>query len=1649
MPIFMYTYQERLQRKIEQWKSNLIDLSKRNRLLNFKSSGSSVLLLDQVECDSLIISLLKGRSIKVSSLVNIERLINSIKKKPIKSDEEDFFEQEAQVEKVALNKLEKQLNDIRLKGNLSISEKGVNTLFLAVGLLKWKEIEFSKEFLTSPLLLVPVSLSRNSSKDPMFIQKHEDDIVINPVLEQKMLNDFGITFPDLDEDNIEKVGARAFLNELDEILTEKEGWEVQSSVYLSLFSFNKLVMYKDLEQYQSLLETHPFVQRLNGENNEHSTFDESGIPAVEEVDRNMSSTKSFQILDADSSQQEAIIAAKKGLSFIMQGPPGTGKSQTIANIISESLAQGKKVLFVSEKMAALEVVKKRLEDCGLGHYCLDLHSNKANKKYVLEQLIKNLSSELSVKSKMDYDSLDLTKKQLNQYTQALHAKVAPLNLTAHQVHGQIAKLDETRELFFPLEKIGQYSQEHLQQLLCLVEKVEEVKPVLLAHNTHPWKDAIIMEFTNELHSNVNSLFESFAHKLSEIKPQLEQLIAGSGVSWDTSLEVMERFFVVADLLTSYENAPLNWINKENENMLERATQLLAPVSEKVTQRNEKYNVIAQRYHSSVFDMDIDHVIQSFTTQHEKEIKLYAKSTADFMHTVFTHDDKLLQICRQAIEACQALLMFREYIQQELGLKMETVTEFSLNDIDLIYEKVKNVPRPAEKWFDSSIRDELLKEYQKSRKVTEELLQEKRELSILYDLDVFSQTDIKEVYRRFTEDYTSAFRFFNRQYRNDMKKLRLFRKDSKKITYHTAVQDLRLAHKMQTKVDYLLENKGSISAWLGPIYQGEETLWELLWENMHHIFHLCDAGKVSIKFMEFLLRARDFHIQTFGEKLEDAKRQYESLTEAVESLKTLFAFEQELDAREIQSKMTKLYDIIDFLYNQREGFLAYHLAPGKPTYQEILNDLLLIQEVHKLSRDVESMADTCKTCFGSLFDFYQTDWQSIEQAITWSQKICTIFDQRVPQMIMNMLEDSNKEKRLEFIRQIHEIKQKFIGTQTERAFFGKVFRSQDLLFEGKDLYQAHLDIVITRLRDWVATSHQLEEWTLFKQYKKQADDMKIGSFVDELVKHGYTEASYKDLFLKRFYRLWLDYSYEQLPILRQFRVHNHEIMISRFKELDVKQLLDNSHRINEILNDRKNTVVFDLVIRNQLSLLKREHQKKTKHLPIRRLFERIPDLISVLKPCIMVSPLSVSQFIDPNIHQFDLVIFDEASQIGSEDAIGAIIRGEQIIIAGDSKQLPPTRFFTAQTTDDEYEEDEDETIGEMYESILDECAVFMPERSLNWHYRSKHESLIAFSNRYIYDNKLFTFPSSINRVNDGVSLVYVPDGVYDRGGSRSNKIEAKRVAELILKHVESTPERSLGVIAFSEAQQNEIREQLSYLLLTHPHLEFFFQEDKTEAFFIKNLENVQGDERDTIILSVGYGKDEAGKLYYSFGPLSKEGGHRRLNVAATRAKYQLILISSLLDTDLDDSRVSKEGPKLLKKFIRYCKTGGEIDLSEGIIGEGDFDSPFEEDVYRSLTEKGFILRPQVGYSGYRIDLGVVHPKRPGEYVLGIECDGAMYHSSRTARDRDRIRQQVLESLGWHIYRIWSQDWFKRKKDIIQELSSVIEKNIERSVNTNLF
>lgn len=607
---------------------------------------------------------------------------------------------------------------------------------------------------------------------------------------------------------------------------------------------------------------------------------------------------------------------------------------------------------------------------------------------------------------------------------------------------------------------------------------------------------------------------------------------------------------------------------------------------------------------------------------------------------------------------------------------------------------------------------------------------------------------------------------------------------------------------------------------------------------------------------------------------------------------------------------------------------------------------------------------------------------------------------------------------------------------EDTFISKE-ESENRLYARFDANECDLrDIALEELDPKLSSCQEsidvLDNWCRFYMHLCEMNRIGLREFIDmAIVNKVLTDeitSSYKKVFLWQ----WADRIIVGSELLNRLTRQWHDDRVDKFKMDDLILFEINKAIIKSTLSQKRPDL--DLIASGSaVAVLQKEGEKKSKFKSIRRLLVEIGELIQTLKPCFLMSPLSVSTFLSPDI-EFDVVIFDEASQVFPQDAFGAIYRGKQLIVVGDKKQMPPSNFFNAIALVDD---DSEEAVVTDFESILNLAVSHFPERCLKWHYRSRHEQLIAFSNKHFYNDELITFPSArVKTEGFGVDFVKV-DGLFDHA-TRTNRVEAEKVADLVFEHIEKYPNRSLGVVAFSISQQNLIDRIILQRRRVDPSKERFFSFDREEPFFVKNLETVQGDERDTIIFSIAYGRDSAGKILANFGPINKEGGGRRLNVAVTRAKENVVVVASMSYADLDLSKSNSVGARLLRDYLDFAENGlPALKRSEDAPYEG-YHSEFCEEVADFLRENGYEVDCHVGCSALKVDIAVKSPTT-SDYLMAIECDGRVYESAKNTRDRDRLRQQVFERMGWKYYRIWSTDWFRNKENEKIRLLEVVKEN----------
>ena len=587
-------------------------------------------------------------------------------------------------------------------------------------------------------------------------------------------------------------------------------------------------------------------------------------------------------------------------------------------------------------------------------------------------------------------------------------------------------------------------------------------------------------------------------------------------------------------------------------------------------------------------------------------------------------------------------------------------------------------------------------------------------------------------------------------------------------------------------------------------------------------------------------------------------------------------------------------------------------------------------------------------------------------------------------------------------------------------------------------EVDLNEVQARSELWSKSMEHLPDWLAYSALTERIKDAGAGSLLAAIDSGILATEKLISAFEWQYNSELLRELVKRHPELGTFDGLVHGRKVDEFKEADRERL--EISKLRTLLTHYENMPKQGDGV-GMVGVIRSEMARKRGHMPLRKLLSQTSQAIQGLKPIFMMSPLSVAQYLVPGAVEFDLLVIDEASQVEPVDALGAVARCKQVVVVGDSKQLPPSTFFSKMTSDsdedaEEFEGGETGASAKDIESVLSLCtARGIPSKMLQWHYRSRHHSLIAASNHEFYNDGLFIVPSP-HAVSDGLGLKfrYVDGGIFDSGKTAVNRLEAITVAKAAIEHAKKCPDLTLGIAAFSIRQKEAILAELELLRQRSPGTEKFFYSHPNEPFFVKNLENVQGDERDVILISVGYGRNESGYFAMKFGPLGNDGGERRLNVLISRAKIRCEVYSSVRSEDIDLNRAKGRGVASLKSFLRYAETG-QIGVARA-SGEAE-DSPFEEAVRSEIERNGYTVDCQVGEAGFFIDLAVRNPDTPGSYVLGIECDGAAYHSSRSARDRDRLRQAVLEDHGWVLHRIWSTDWFQRPEREVRALLQAIE------------
>lgn len=773
-----------------------------------------------------------------------------------------------------------------------------------------------------------------------------------------------------------------------------------------------------------------------------------------------------------------------------------------------------------------------------------------------------------------------------------------------------------------------------------------------------------------------------------------------------------------------------------------------------------------------------------------------------------------------------------------------------------------------------------------------------------------------------------------------------------------------------------------------------------------------------------------------------------LAELQEKLKNyrieLFA---ELDCEGIEKRLVhnnQCFFIFRLLKNNKllqELATLKKIGSNKLRIKELIDILPEIAKYNKTNLRIKENSEKVTQLIGNLWNNGKPNWEALKAVFENTQEFISLVNE--------VSENSQEAKNCCYAslqKLLPDAESQFAENSTKRKEINNYLNMWNKLqseLQNFSKYAPDIDNISNlltlskTLQNIISELKNLRNVNFYQKKYAMANELGIANMVADLEQQKFDAADFPKLFDIAYHRTMLNQILITNPILSNFVGNDQNERIKRFCELDHQHLeLSRQLVISKLSAALPRRRTGACPEGTELGILKHECEKRARQKPVRQLLELIPTLIQSLKPCFLMSPLSVAQYLPAETAQFDLIIFDEASQIPVWDAIGVIARGKQLIVVGDPKQMPPTNFFQKGESEDAAVFQEDST--DDLESILDECiAAGVHPSYLNWHYRSRHESLIAFSNYHYYDNRLYTFPAAQNSDTLGIYFNFVSNGIYDRKNTRTNQNEAQALVDYIFYRLrnEKLFSKSIGVVTFSQAQKDLIEDLIEKKRAVSPDFEEFFSDQKEESFFVKNLENVQGDERDIILFSICYATDSEGKFSMNFGPLNRQGGERRLNVAITRAKEQIVVFSSIKAEQIDLTRTHATGAMHLKYFLDYAKNGINIS-SQNIENSNEYCS-ITNQVANFLNSKNYHVQHNFGKSGCKIDLAVINPEAPDEFIMAIECDGETYAKQKTSRDREHLRSSVLQSLGWHTFRIWSVDWMFDREQTQAKLLAALE------------
>lgn len=1662
---------------LERLKRKLLDLSRRNNLLNFKASRSSIRIVDELP-DVIFEHLVdKGKSMVLKPLpdpgpegeedrdkkdqqffqfMTLKHGMGSdevfTRAQPSGPDENIDISYELPTDsgagpekKHTDNKLqtdlvsqmlERRCKKLSANCRRSIEESGINIFFLAIGFLEWYEDDNSDVKNKAPLILVPISiektvLDKESNCYKYVISYNEEDIETNLSLVEKLSINFNILLRSAEDLTPEK-----YFEEVSSTVSHKKRWRVAREALLGFFSFAKIRIYKDLcvsDGDSGFIASHPLVKQIiAGREREEKEFYVTGRPEDIDIDKyEKENAPLLLVRDADSSQYSAIVdVVHNGKNLCIEGPPGTGKSQTITNIIANALYSNKSVLFVSEKKAALEVVRNRLNQHGLGEFCLELHSQKTQKT----KLYQDLGHRLAIGDVADPTTLDLEikkfeeeKEKLIKYYAILHEKPAATDDTICDIFWKTDRWRSRLSLeppHFSLSEPLKVTNGRITEAIRIVEDFVKLREELPADIYDLWRgfkpNVLVPGDDEDLHAWISELIENF----DSFDAFYKEFIKNNTFLEASSLANADRLSAINEKLVvpPPDTLPLDILLKllDEKNLVD-VSDMADKVQEYNDLKKEAEQILGEDLPSVDCLKDFDFLMEKLKTnglgefsaqELQENYKIVVQPVSEVLYELehlITEIEGFSSVHFQKIGDNDFLKGIVKALEDApADLSIHAHPEHSLKFAHQCFEKAKNK---------SSKISSRLQDIAKNLKIEKEEGSQKLE-NIANSLD---------------KENSWLKRIFSSEYRQAKKKVLLLLQDP-----HTFKKQEALSEQLRNLALLRIEEKAfaeeaDAKKVLGPLFKGAKTDWKRLsiivdWSQRLSAV-LLSEGKAKLfltSFSENFERAQKVTIRATGLFID--------FKEGLKDLGIHFTD---------NSLLTNLNDKFlakKALFEEALQFFTKRRHASSHSFNELSDGIRAGLTAHDLYTIITSRDSQYTGILGQLYKGVDTELSLIQAATNWLK--IQSEDAFLRKAHIEWILKGQPIERAELLRELA-LRASHFHVET-RKFKKRMLQKGDLDFivwAGQQDGRTELNEVVKALQAKLDSLKHIIAWSDYNFTKQRFSEQNVDQLAG-LIEVGAVKLDEAVAYAQ--YIIYQNMAREiirQYPALATFQRVTYENIRARIGGIceEIKKLSE--RRICHILanmsipygngSGRKKDYTDLCLIMNEVS-------KKKRHVPIRQLINRAGDALMAMKPCFMMSPLSVAQYLGPRL-SFDLVVMDEASQLRLEDAIGAVARGRQLIVVGDPKQLPPTSFFMAEDIYSEIEE-EDMTAAEDTESILDICQVNFDTRRLKWHYRSAHESLIAFSNKEFYDNELIVFPSPYRNDNFlGVNYHYIDGAKYAKG---KNRLEAQKVAMAVVDHFEKTPDLSLGVATFNTEQRDLITDELERIQKNNRWLESAIKstEGTEEPFFIKNLETVQGDERSVIMISTTYGPDvNTGIVNQRFGPINRDTGWRRLNVIATRAKERVVLFTSMKGTDIRVHPGSSRGVVALRKYLDFVEKGILADFG-AVTGKGP-DSDFEIAVMTLLDQHGYKTAPQVGVAGFFIDIGVYNPYREGEFICGVECDGATYHSAKSIKDRDILRQQILISKGWDIYRIWSTDWFKnreREKDrLLKHLEQLAE------------